>query len=77
MACESTADRWQRDQPARTLSYRIGEQIQLLPVRVDSGSSTKVVAKWTTDENFNTAIPNAPKITSGKVVVHSNGVAVA
>ena len=39
--------------------------------------STKVVAKWITDENFNTAIPNAPKITSGKVVVHSNGVAVA
>ncbi len=24
--------------------------------------STKVVAKWITDENFNTAIPNAPKI---------------
>jgi hypothetical protein len=39
--------------------------------------STKVVAKWITDENFNTAIPNAPKITSGKVVAHSNGVAVA
>ncbi len=39
--------------------------------------STNVVEKWITDENFNTAIPNAPKITSGKVVVHSNGVAVA
>ena len=39
--------------------------------------STKVVAKWITDENFNSAIPNAPKITSGKVVAHSNGVAVA
>jgi hypothetical protein len=37
--------------------------------------STKVVTKWITDENFNTAIPNAPKITSGKVVAHSNGVA--
>ena len=36
--------------------------------------STKVVAKWITDENFTTAIPNAPKITSGKVVVHTNGV---
>ena len=34
--------------------------------------STKVVAKWITDENFNTAIPNAPKITSGKVVAHSD-----
>ena len=40
--------------------------------------STRVVAKWITDENFNTAIPNAPKITSGKVVAHSDGlVAVA
>jgi hypothetical protein len=39
-----------------------------------AGESTKVVSKWITDENFNTAIPNAPKITSGKVVVHSNGI---
>ena len=44
------------------------------PEQVDE--STKVVAKWITDENFNSAIPNAPKITSGKVVVHSNGVPV-
>ena len=36
--------------------------------------STKIVAKWITDENFATAIPNAPKITSGKVVAHSNGI---
>ena len=35
--------------------------------------STKVVSKWITDENFNSAIPNPPKITSGKVVAHSNG----
>lgn len=39
--------------------------------------STKVVAKWITDENFSSAIPNAPKITTGKVVAHSNGVTVA
>jgi hypothetical protein len=44
----------------------------------DQGNeSTTVVAKWITDENFNTAMPNAPKITSGKVVAQSNGVAVA
>ena len=41
-----------------------------------AGESTKVVSKWITDENFNSAIPNAPKITSGKVVAYSNGVAV-
>ena len=39
-----------------------------------AGESTKVVSKWITDENFATAIPNAPKITSGKVVAQSNGV---
>ena len=30
--------------------------------------SKKLVTKWISDENFNTVIPNAPKITSGKVV---------
>jgi hypothetical protein len=30
--------------------------------------SSKLVAKWINDEHFDTAIPNAPKITSGKVV---------
>ena len=30
--------------------------------------STKLVTKWIADENFNTVIPNPPKITSGKVV---------
>jgi hypothetical protein len=39
--------------------------------------STKVVAQWIRDENFTSAMPNAPKITSGKVVAHSNGVKVA
>ena len=34
--------------------------------------STKLVAKWITDEHFDKAIPNAPKITSGKVVAHSD-----
>ena len=39
-----------------------------------AGESTKVVAKWITDENLSTAIPNAPKITSGKVIVQSDRV---
>ena len=39
--------------------------------------STKLVSKWITDENFTKAIPNEPKITSGKVVAQSNGVTVA
>jgi hypothetical protein len=36
--------------------------------------SKTLVTKWISDENFNTAIPNPPKITSGKVVAHSDGV---
>ena len=36
--------------------------------------STKLVSKWITDENLDTVIPNAPKITSGKVVAQSNRV---
>ena len=39
--------------------------------------SNKLVSKWITDENFSSAIPNAPKITTGKVVAHSNTAAVA
>jgi hypothetical protein len=30
---------------------------------------------WITDEDFASAIPNPPKITSGKVVASSDGVA--
>ena len=37
--------------------------------------SNKLVSKWITDENFASAIPNPPKITSGKVVAYSDGVA--
>jgi hypothetical protein len=40
--------------------------------------STKLVTKWIASETFDRAIPNPPKITSGKVVAHSEGlVAVA
>jgi hypothetical protein len=35
--------------------------------------STKVVGTWIKEEHFDTVLPNAPKITSGKVVAHSNG----
>jgi hypothetical protein len=33
--------------------------------------STKVVAAWIKDEKFDTVLPTAPKITSGKVVAHT------
>jgi hypothetical protein len=40
-------------------------------------ASTGLVKRWIADEHFSTVIPSAPKITSGKVVAHSNGVAVS
>lgn len=39
--------------------------------------SSNVVASWIRDEKLETLIPNAPKITTGKVVAHSNGGRVA
>ena len=42
-----------------------------------SEESTKVAATWIRDEKFDTVLPNAPKITSGKVVAHKNDLAVA
>jgi len=36
--------------------------------------SSKVVEAWIRDEKLETMIPNAPKITSGKVIAHGNGV---
>jgi hypothetical protein len=34
--------------------------------------SSELVTKWIANENLNEAIPNPPKITSGKVVAHSD-----
>ena len=34
--------------------------------------STKLVSQWIIDEDFGKVIPNAPTITSGKVVAHSD-----
>ena len=36
--------------------------------------STNVVATWIRDEKLETMIPNEPKITTGQVVAHKNGV---
>jgi hypothetical protein len=39
--------------------------------------SSNVVATWIRDEKLETLIPNPPKITSGKVIAHGNGVTVS
>jgi hypothetical protein len=48
--------------------------VSLFETREQTDESTKLVEKWITEENLGTAIPNAPKITSGKVVAHSDRV---
>lgn len=48
--------------------------LSLFETPEQADESTKLVTNWISDENFNRAIPNAPKITSGKVVAQSNAV---
>jgi hypothetical protein len=39
--------------------------------------STRVAANWLRDEKLETLLPNPPKVTSGEVVAHKNGITVA
>ena len=55
----------------------IVSSLSLFETPEQAEESTKHVSKWITDENFTSAIPNAPKITSGKVVAQSNGIVAA
>jgi hypothetical protein len=45
------------------------------PTQVDE--ATKVTASWVKAEGLESALPNAPRITTGKVIAHENGIAVA
>jgi hypothetical protein len=51
--------------------------LSLFETPEQSKESTNVVASWIRDEKLDTMIPNEPKVTSGKVVVHSDRVLVA
>ena len=51
--------------------------LSLFETPEQSKESTKIVASWIRDEKLETMIPNDPKITSGKVVAHSDRVLVA
>ena len=51
--------------------------LSLFETPEQSRESTNVVASWIRDEKLETMIPNEPKVTSGKVVVHSDRVLVA
>jgi hypothetical protein len=51
--------------------------LSLFETPEQSMESTKFVATWIRDEKLDTIIPNEPKITSGKLVAHSDRVLVA
>lgn len=51
--------------------------LSLFETPEQSKESTKIVATWIRDEKLDTMIPNEPRTTSGKVVVHSDRVLVA
>ena len=44
----------------------------LFETREQADESTRIVARWIASENLDGAIPNAPKITSGEVVAHTD-----
>ena len=46
--------------------------VSLFQTSEQAEESATLVAKWISDENFNTAIPNPPKITSGEIVAQSD-----
>lgn len=45
------------------------------PTQIDE--ATKVAASWVKSEGLESALPNAPRITTGKVVAQENRIAVA
>ncbi len=50
--------------------------LNLFETSEQADESTKFVSAWIRDEKLENIIPNPPKITSGKVMSHKNGVAV-
>ena len=51
----------------------IMSSLGLFETSAQAEESTKVASSWVRDERLETAFPNPPKITSGKVVAHKNG----
>ena len=47
----------------------------LFETAAQADESAKLASSWIRDERLENAFPNPPKITSGKVMAHKNGVA--
>jgi hypothetical protein len=44
--------------------------VSFFDTEAHADESTRVASTWVREEKFETVLPNTPKITSGKVVVH-------
>jgi hypothetical protein len=53
--------------------HGVMSSIGLFETATQADESTTFVAKWLKDEQLDTIVPNAPKITTGQLVAHSNG----
>ena len=51
--------------------------VGLFESSTQADEATKIAASWITDERLESALPNPPVITSGKVIAQQNGMAVA
>src|SRR5947209_1893238 len=49
----------------------------LFETSTQADESTRVVSSWVRDQKLESALPNEPKITSGKVIAQKNGFKVA
>ena len=47
--------------------------VSLFDTSAHADESTRVASSWVRDEKLETTLPNPPKITDGKVIVHKNG----
>ena len=45
------------------------------PTQVDE--ATRIAESWVKAEKLESALPNPPRVTSGKVIAHENGVSIA
>jgi hypothetical protein len=54
----------------------IFSSLGLFETREQAEESSKVAETWVRDEKLESALPNPPKVTSGPIIAHSNGITV-
>lgn len=54
----------------------IFSSLGLFETREQADESSKVAETWVRDEKLESAFPNPPKVTSGPIIAHSNGITV-